>query len=405
MNPIYKKLGKKITGVVKIPGDKSISIRASIISSIFYGDFIFQNFNYCRDTKTTINCMTKISKFSKNNNKYLTINCENSATTMRLLSGYLCGAFAGMDKVIKLTGDKSLSNRPMNRIVLPLSKMGASIKSTNGHAPIIIDLSKCKLHDLKYKSSVSSGQVKSSLELAAYTSGVQLKYKEPSLSRNHTEIMIEYMHELMHHKHNGQFFTYKIPSDISTASFFIANALIYKGSNIKINNLLINETRNGFISYLKKSGANIKLKNKRKLQGEPVADISISFTKMLKSVQIKKNDIPKMIDEIPLIALLLAKAKGVSKIYGLSELKFKESDRYKAIKYILDLLEIKYIAKNNNLVIYGNPNIDYKIKSQLSKTQAAAIKYLKNTKDHRILLINKILNIKSKYNKYINVSL
>lgn len=405
MNAIINKLGKKINGNINIPGDKSISIRAALISNIFNGDFELKNFNFCDDTIASINAM---SKLSKRHSRKITLDCKNSATTMRLLSGMLVSLYQGEDLIIKLIGDASLSKRPMDRILIPLKKMGADIKGTKtGTAPLIINCKNCHIKNLNYVSSVPSAQVKSCLELASFCAGTKLNYKEPVKSRDHTKIMLDFfsMHEHLdchHHEH-----IYIIPSDISTASYFIANAIIYKGSNIKMKNILMNPTRNGFINTLTKIGVKLKITNKQMLQGEKVADIALATKKelKLKNINISAKKVPSMIDEIMLLVILLTTSIGKSTINGINELRYKESDRVNAIENLLKIIGVNYKLKNDTITISGNKDIDLSKVSNNIKDKRA-LKELLNSKDHRVLLILKLLNIKGiKYKSYLNTSL
>lgn len=368
MNKFVKNLGKKQDGIFTVPGDKSISIRALLISSIFYGDFDLQNFNFCDDTKSAYRCINDLAKGKS------VLDCGNSATTMRLLSGLICGMYEGTDYKFKLIGDKSLSKRPMKRIEEPLKKMGFNIKTTSGHAPIYIKCVHNHKSEFSYISKIPSAQVKSCIELAAFALGMKLRYKEPIKTRNHTELMLKYFK-------NAESHIYKIPGDFSTAAFLITNAIIY-GSNIKIKDVGINKTRIGFYNALIKMGYNIKFINKRMWQNEPVADIVVKNTKpRFSRLTFDKRTVPTMIDEIPLLALICAITPGEYKFKDLDELKVKESDRLLATQMILD-----YIGPND-------------------KKRLKALKYLQNSKDHRMLLICKILRINGlKYEKYINVS-
>lgn len=410
MNAILDKLGKKINGNIDIPGDKSISIRAALISNLFDGDFEFKNFNFCDDAKAALNAIKTLSKISITNNKTsnVTIDCGNSATTMRLLSGMLVSLYQGENIVFKLTGDTSLSKRPMNRIVKPLRQMGADINaSKNGTCPLIINCKNCHIKNLKYTSDIASAQVKSALELASFCAGTKLTYKEPVKSRDHTKIMLDFFshHEHCNCKHHEHIYT--IPSDVSLASYYIANAIIYKGSSLKIKNLLINPTRTGFLDTIKKMGIRISVSNKEYLQGEKVADISLKSLALikLKPINISKKAIPSMIDELVVLCVLLSKADGVSTIKGISELRCKESDRVKAISDLLDIIGTKHRIKNDTITIYGNKDTDLATMPKNIKSKSALAR-LQSSKDHRVLLTLKLLNIKGiKYKEYLNTSL
>lgn len=413
MNVLLKKLGKSINGNIKLSGDKSISIRLVIIAFILNKNMKVSNLNYCEDTKAAIQCINKLKiinqKNNFKNNKCVILNCKNSATTMRLLSGVLPALYSNKNISFILKGDSSLSKRPMKRIIKPLNKMGVDIKSTNNKftPPLIINCKDSKINNLTYKSNISSGQVKSSLQLAAFISNKKLNYKEPYESRNHTEIMLNY---ITNNKNNK----YLVPSDISTASFFITNAILYKNSSITLNNILFNKTRIKYFETLIKIGIDIKISNKKIINGEKIATIKFKSNNNLNisPINIKKNDIPKMIDELPLLAIILIFANGISSIDGVNELKYKESNRLKAIIDIYKLLKIKYNLTNDKLTIYGNQNLKIeeinKIinnKTKLNSTQKNSLERLKNSKDHRILILLLILGIKKiKNKKYLSIS-
>ena len=429
MNSIIKYLGKKYNGTINIPGDKSISIRIALLSNLFYGDFDIQNFNYCKDVKTMLRSIdtlknidiygndcdcshhidSKMDYGHSHKKQLLKINCENSATTMRLLAGFISAMYMGQNITFILTGDNSLCSRPMARIITPLRKMGIDIysKNENQTAPLYINCGNYnKLKDITYINKISSAQVKSCLQIASLIAGTKLKYKEPYKSRNHTELMIKHFKSL--HTHDDiPTFTYTVPSDISTASYYIANAILYKDSVITMKNIGINNTRTGFFSCLKKMGVKINFSDKQIIQNEPTATIKITNKDgiRLKPIFIDKSIVVSMIDEIPLLAILLASADGISKLSDIGELHYKESDRIVAIIELLKLLNIKYKETKTSITIYGDSKQFYESLSQIKAHIKNAPKSLLNTKDHRILLILKLLNIPNiKHISYINIS-
>lgn len=385
-------LGKSYNGVIKIPGDKSISIRIVLLSNFFNGNFDIKNINLGSDTKTAIKCMNELYKYTDSIEKKLSsnkkvqikplvLNCNNSGTTMRLLAGLLSSVYHCTNLQFILKGDKSLEKRPMNRVVTPLQKMGFDIFCNDNTAPIYINFKGKHKHikSFSYISKISSAQVKSCLQIAAYFSNIRLEYKEPYTSRNHTEIMLKYLK-------NNEYDKYIIPGDISTASTFITNAIIQKilygkESNLKMKNIGINNTRIGFIKALRKMGIKIEIKNIRYLQGEKTSDIYFN-TKNLneyKGIHINKKEVPSIIDELPLLILLSFFAKTNSSFNGIEELKNKESDRLKAMINLSD-----YLSKNNK----------------------KALSHLLKSTDHRILMILKILRINNIKNKsYLNISI
>ncbi len=344
-----KKLKKMI-----ISGDKSITHRAVIMASCARGKSVIYNPLYCDDTMATIDAFRKLGiNITVLKNKMIVIgkglyglscpsgviDCHNSATTMRLLMGLLAGQ--EFDSV--LTGDENLMSRPMDRIIDPLTEMGASIRR-EGNAYLI---SGRKLHSIQYDMPVSSAQVKSALLLAGMYTGEKMLINDPGNSRDHTELMFKEYGKAM--KGRKLF----IPGDISSAAFFIAKALITKNAEIKLLNVGINSTRTGCIDAMKAMGADITVNNIRRYGYEPVADIKVRFSH-LHGTEIKGDIIPRIIDELPVISVLAGFADGITTIADASELRFKESDRIKAMYDGLKSLGINVSEKADGLEIEGS---------------------------------------------------
>ena len=340
-----------ISGVIEVPADKSITHRAVILSSIAEGDSVVRNYLSSDDCNRTIEAFRQIGveikidkddlyirgtglKLPKPQNSRYDIYAGNSGTTTRLLAGIL----AGQDFETVITGDDSLSKRPMRRIMYPLSEMGAEIKSENGLLPLIIK-GHAPLKSVNYVSNKSSGQVKSAVLFAGlYADGVTT-YTEPVKSRDHSERMLKAFGANI--KIDGNSITIcptrklipqdiAVPGDISSAAFFIAAALIVPGSNLTIKNVGINPTRDGLLEILKKMGADITLANMREVSHEPVCDIIVKYSK-LKAVNIDACLVPRMVDEIPIFVLIATQAEGITRVSGAKELRVKESDRIYAV--------------------------------------------------------------------------
>ncbi len=360
-----------INGEIKIPSDKSITHRAIMLSSISKDYVTVKNPLLSEDTISTINCMRNLGvniDISKNELKIKGVglhglkkppllNSNNSGTTMRLLTGILCGQNFSSE----ITGDSSLINRPMDRIIIPLSKMGASIRSKydNKKAPLIIDPP--NFIENKEIFVTKSAQVKSSILFFGLYSPFSVSVKEKFKSRNHTYLMLKSMgasikkeNDLITLNHteklNGT--DINIPSDISSASYFIALSLLLKNSEILIKNVGINKTRIGILNVLKRMNADIKILNKRKYNEEDVGDILVKSS-YLKSTIIKESEIPLLIDEIPVLSVLMALSEGKSKILGASELKYKESNRLSLIYKNLKNMGAKIKINNDNIEILG----------------------------------------------------
>ena len=357
-----------INGTLSLPGDKSISHRALMFASLTNGSCVIHNISTGKDVETTRKCLAICGiKSKKYENTVLldggglvppevTLNCENSGTTVRLLAGLL----AGKGFKAKFTGDKSLLGRPMNRIIDPLSKMGVIIESRNGHLPIL--LSPERLISLNYSPTISSAQVKSCIILAGLGALGETKIHEKIKSRDHTEVMLK---ELGAEINNGDIISVKplkeplnefeitIPGDPSSAAFFAAAAALIPNSDLTIKNVLANPTRIGFFKVLEDMGAGIKWKNLHQENGEWIGDIQIVY-RSLNGINITENLIPAVIDEIPIIAILATQANSQTIVKDAQELRVKESDRIKAICKNLKSMGADVIEKQDGFII--NPS-------------------------------------------------
>ena len=285
------------------------------------------------------------------------INAGNSGTTVRLLSGILAGQNFSAD----ITGDESLSKRPMKRVIEPLSKMGAvfSAKETN-YLPMTVTGTK-SLKPIDYLSPVASAQVKSSVLFAGlFASGIT-SVTEPAKSRDHTERMLRSCGAEIEVKGlkvsvkgpaRLKSFNISVPGDISSAAFFMALAAISRSAKIKIMNVGINPTRDGIIEVFRRMNAKLKLSNQREISGEPVADIEIESSGLL-SFEIDEDIMPRLIDEIPALVLCATQANGKSVISGAGELRVKESDRLKTISSELRKMGADIEEKDDGLIIKG----------------------------------------------------
>ena len=335
----------KLSGEVIIPSDKSISHRAIMFSSLAKGKTLVKNFSKGADCHSTLKVFSSLGiehKFLdeqtleiisdgilKTPQSYL--DCGNSGTTMRLMSGIL--ASRNFDSV--LMGDESLSKRPMKRVIEPLSLMGAEISSNDNKAPLKIHGK--NLQAIDYNSKLSSAQVKSCILLAGLNTEGITKYTEPFLSRNHTELMLEYLGADIKVQGTTTLITkseleakdIEIAGDISSAAFFIVAGLITPNSDIIIKNVGLNPTRTGILEVVKKMGGDIEILDKKLLGKEEVGDLRIK-TSNLKATTIEGEVIPKLIDEIPVIAVLATQAEGTTIIKDAQDLRNKESDRISA---------------------------------------------------------------------------
>ena len=397
---IKKKINNFDNKIVRVSGDKSLSIRWVLLASLAEGKSRAFNLLISDDVEAAISAIKKLGikvKFKKNfceingrglngynYKKGIVINAKNSGTLGRLILGLLVNS----NIKIKIIGDKSLSKRDFKRIADPLKKFGAKFKLTNNKGLPLNILGTKHLKPIKYFENKGSAQCKSSVIFAALrTEGTTIiKAKK---SRNHTELLCKYLklpiilsrkknYDLVKIKKAKKIksFNYHIPSDISSAAFFIVLTCLTDNSSMTIKDVNINPSRIGIILILKKMGVKINFKNKKLYKGEVVADIFVKSTKNLKSINCPVRLNSSSIDEFLLIFLVAAKAKGISLFKNLGELNHKESPRLKWGSKILNLMGIKNEITNNSIKIFGNPKIDIKKKIIIKN-------YLK---DHRIFM-------------------
>ena len=358
-----------VNSTISLPGDKSISHRSIMLASIASGVSRITNLNDGEDLQSTIKAMqscgvliekegdTIVVTGSTLKNPTEPIDCGNSGTTSRLLTGLLSSQHLSFS----LIGDESLSKRPMNRVITPLAEMGCTITSNDGLLPLHIDAS-MGLDTIDYEMPIASAQVKSAVLLAGLGSQNICTIKELKHSRNHTEIMLESMGADI--EINGdnidikplssalRSFTMDIPADPSSAAFFIALAVLLKGSSLTVQNILLNPTRTGFIDVLGKMGVQGLVSNPTINNGESCGDIQFIGSK-IQSCDIPAHMIPSIIDEIPILAVIAAFAEGKTVFHEVEELRFKESDRLHAIIKNLQLSGINAYEEGNNLVVEG----------------------------------------------------
>ena len=397
---VIKKKINQFNKIITVSGDKSLSIRWVLFSSLASGTSKAQNLLMSEDVITSINAIRKLGirvvikknycevygkgingyKFRKN----LTINAGNSGTLGRLILGLLIGT----PNPIKLIGDKSLSKRDFKRISDPLSKFGANFKlNKNKNLPLIIYGSQ-NLKTFKYFEDKGSAQCKSAIIFGGMrTNGTTfIKAKK---SRNHTELLCKYLKlpiSVVREKNYDEIkikkvkkikvLNYKIPSDISSSAFFIVLTVLSKDSKLIIKNVNINPSRTGIITILKKMGVDIFFKNKKTYKGEKNADIFIRSSKDIKAINCPTILNSGAIDEFLIIFLVAAKAKGISYFKDLAELNQKESPRLKWGAKILNKMGIKTITTESSIKIFGNPNLKINKKIIIDN-------YLK---DHRVFM-------------------
>ena len=363
-----------LKGTITIPSDKSISHRAVMFSSIAEGECTVSNFSSGADCHSTLNLLKSLGvdiqfideKTLKIKSigilkptKTSVFDCGNSGTTMRLVSGVL----AGQNFNSTLVGDLSLSKRPMKRVIEPLTLMGANITSENGHAPLKIIGQ--KLQGIDYKSKLASAQVKSCILLAGLNAEGETTFTEPYVSRNHTENLFKYLGADI--KINGSEVTLNpsklyakdinIVGDISSAAFFIVAGLIVPNSDFIIKNVGLNYTRSGIIDVVKRMGGNIEILNKTTVSGEEVGNIRVQYTENLKPCVIEGEDIPRLIDELPVIAVLASQADGETIIKDAEDLRNKESDRIKCLVDELSKIGVNIEEYQDGFIVRGKTKL------------------------------------------------
>ena len=378
---------QSLKGEIEVPPDKSISHRALIISSYAEGKTIVKNLLRAEDTLSTKKCLEELGVVIIDNGPELTIDGSgglhrtdkildvgNSGTSIRLLLGML----ASHNYKTVISGDSSIQKRPMGRVIIPLTMMGAQFKVNNKNLRLE-DLLKSKdvffpqieiiggdLNGINYEMPVASAQVKSAILIAGLKAKGETKIIEPGYSRDHTERMLEYFGAKINIDGNkisisseSKLFARElyVPGDISSAAFFMAAALLIKNSEILIKNVGLNPKRTGIIDVMRKMGAKIEIKNKTIIGSEEVGDIFIVQSK-LNGIKIEGEIIPKLIDEIPVISLLAALSEGKTEISDAKELRFKESDRLKVITQELSKFGVHIKEKEDGLIIFGNDKLN-----------------------------------------------
>ena len=391
----FSKAVSPLQGTITVPGDKSISHRAVMFGSIAEGTTEITNFLPGADCLSTIRCFRQMGvriDLSPDHTHVLVhgrglhglqapdgiLDCGNSGTTMRLLSGIL----AGQSFSTVLTGDASIQKRPMNRVIRPLTQMGAVIRGRmqedkdTGCAPLQIT-GGVRLHGTTYHSPVASAQVKSCVLLAGLYADSPIIVTEPSLSRNHTELMLQSFgadirsgsfSELTdadtEEKYRGlpaacvrpdpqlSGISVTVPGDISSAAYFICAALMIPGSHVLLKNVGINPTRDGILRVVKAMGGDIRILSPVTSGGEPAADLEVTSSPLHGTV-IEGDLIPTLIDELPVIAVLAAAAEGDTVIRDASELRVKESDRLSIITENLTAMGAFVEPLDDGMIIHG----------------------------------------------------
>ena len=361
----------RVHGTVRVPGDKSISHRALILASMARGSSRIEHILESADVQSTADCLRALgaSVPALSSNMYvhgaqfhtprLSLDCGNSGTTARLLAGVVAGAH------IRATfeGDASLSRRPMRRVAEPLRAMGAHVEfAGHGGLPMTVDATQARLIGVDYESSVASAQVKSALLLAAVLAGVRARVNEPHLSRDHTERML--VARGVDLQRNGtrvylppaqrvRPVNVRVPADPSSAAFFVALALLASEGELRLADVCLNPTRTGFFDALQRMGAHLNVESRREEGGETVGTL-VARPAQLQGIEIGEEEVPAMIDELPLLACVGTRVQGTVVVSGAAELRVKESDRITTIVQNLNNLGAEAEEQRDGFRVVGS---------------------------------------------------
>jgi 3-phosphoshikimate 1-carboxyvinyltransferase len=363
-----------VRGDIAVPGDKSISHRALLLGAIADGESEIDGFGASKDTLSTAAAVRALGAEVDVDGERVRVagaglrglrapagplDCGNAGTLMRLLPGIL----AGQDGRFELVGDESLSGRPMERIAEPLRTMGATVETTDGHAPLAVEGG--SLEPVRWELPVASAQVKSCVLLAGlYAGGGPTIVVEGFPSRDHTERMLEAMGARVRRKAGEpgvwpaerlRPLRLEIPGDFSSAAPFVVAATLLAESELRLHGVGINPTRTGFLAVLERMGARLSFFNRRSTGGEPVADLEVAPAE-LTATEVRPEEVPGLVDELPLFALAAGMARGESVVTGAQELRVKESDRLESVKDALRPLGIHIETSHDGFRVRGVPS-------------------------------------------------
>ena len=390
-----------IQGQITVPGDKSVSHRALMLSGITNATSRISGLANNQDVLATRHCLEALGVAIQRDSSDLivsgspywqapkqTLNAANSGTTIRLLSGLL----AAQHFKTTITGDASLCKRPMGRIIEPLSQMGANLESTEGHAPLSIHPTD-QINGITYTLPHASAQVKSAILLAGLYAQNKTRVIEPVKSRDHTERMLRFAGVDLQQNGNEillaggqveklQATHWQVPGDVSSAAFWIVAALLIPGSKLRIQNILLNPARTGIISVLQSVGGTTGIENQREACGESVGDLLVQASQLKGDINLRAEDIPALVDELPILAVASVFLNGTLTVHGAEELRVKESDRISALA-----------SEFGKLGITVNTFADgFSIAGQADRTLTTPTTLLNAHHDHRIAMSLRILN-------------
>jgi 3-phosphoshikimate 1-carboxyvinyltransferase len=364
-----------IEGAVAVPGVKGISQRAVLLGSIADGESVIEGFGRAADTETALSVVRDLGAEVEEEGLETVrvrglglrglrqpdapLDFGNAGTVMRLASGIL----AGQRGRFELVGDESLSGRPQERIAEPLRRMGARVETTDGHAPVVIEGG--RLNPIRYELPVASAQVKSAILLAGLLAdGGATRVVEPQPSRDHTERLLRELGVPVRRRGSEISVSpvdrlppvrMQIAGDFSSAAPLVLAATLLSGSELLVQGVNVNPLRTGFLDVLERMGANIAVFNRRTASGEPVADLEVRSAP-LTATRIERDEVPRMIDELPLLALAAAMARGETIVRGAAELRVKETDRIETVTTSLKALGVRIEASDDGFRVRGVPS-------------------------------------------------
>jgi len=363
-----------LLGHIAVPGDKSISHRAVLIGALCDGVTHVRGFGSSGDTLSTVAAVRALGVDVEHDDDELTVHgvglrglgepagpldCGNAGTAMRLLIGVL----AAQEGTFEVTGDASLSQRPMERVAEPLRRMGARVETTDGHAPITVGGS-AALRGIEYALPVASAQVKSAILLAGLNADGATTVIEPAPTRDHTELMLEAAGARVRRRPASvtvepagrlRFDEILVPGDFSAAAPFVVAATLLPGSELTIHDLGLNPRRTGLLDVLERMGARISVFNRRKVAGEWVGDLQVRSSE-LTGTEIRAAEVPAMVDELPLFALVAGLARGESRVRGAGELRVKETDRIESVTEALKPVGVRIRSSDDGFTVRGVPS-------------------------------------------------
>jgi 3-phosphoshikimate 1-carboxyvinyltransferase len=392
-----------LRGGLAVPGDKSISHRALLLGAVADGESRLEGLGLSEDTLATADAVRSLGAGVELDGDRAAvhgaglrgllppgepIDCRNAGTLIRLLPGLL----AGQEGRFELVGDDSLSRRPLERVAEPLRLMGAVAETTEGHAPLVVE-GRGAVEPLRYELPMASAQVKSCVLLAGlYATHGRTEVFEPTPTRDHTERMLEGMGVRVRRKPGApavwpteglRALDLQIPGDFSSAAPFIVAATLLTGSELRLQAVGVNPTRTGLLSVLERMGARVALFNRRSAGGEPVADLQVAHADLV-ATTVGADEVPLLVDELPLFALAAGMAHGDSVVRGAQELRVKESDRIEAVKNVLRPLGIRIETTHDGFRVRGVP----------SRPQGGGM--VDAASDHRIAMLAAIAGLVSR---------